>query len=801
MNKQVIDNFKKVRLWHFALAAGVFALILIALKVFGLSDSQTYPQANKGLFLFINALWADAPTLAHNLTYLGDASVILALLLCFALRAPKVWEALIAGSLLSLILTRIFKLFYAMPRPARAFGEDAFNIIGETLKGANSLPSGHTITIVTALCVVFCAFVPSARKWRAPLALGIVALAALVGLSRIGVGAHYPLDVLAGAALGCVCGIFGVIVASKTRIFAWLESRFGLLIFALFSAICVVILLKYINKYSLLIHYFALTSAIICLFIFLRAYFKQTLSANAAPIAFILIFSTLWVVFFHFPLLGFIRANLALDSLSAALFFVSLVVFLFALTAFIPLLLSLISFKITKAYFALFSLTNALAVYFIATYGVFLDKTMMGNLFNTNPAEAGEFLSLKMALWIVALGVAPACFALLLNESPRKANAAKPPRKANATKSPRKALLKFSAFTLVVLLILAGLNFKNLLWFDKHAKQLGALIMPWSYTINSGRFLASEFSKNKKEIPLPDARIADDKKAALVLVIGESARAKNFSLYGYGRETNPLLSKVPNLRRFYAKSSTTYTSASVKNMLSHKDSGTLYEILPNYLNRAGVSVLWRESNWGAPPIRIPSENIANYAKLASLYAKSNDGFESAMVAGLGEAIKAAQSPKVLIILHTSTSHGPTYFKKYPPEFERFTPVCKSVEPKGCSQGEIVNAYDNTILYTDFLLHAIITQLSALQGIDSAMIYASDHGESLGENGVFMHGIPMAFAPKEQFEIPFIVWSSNPSAIKNLAEASHFHIFHSALAFLGVESEVFDGEMSLFNKAR
>lgn len=783
MNKQISDNFAKVRLWHFALVVGIFALLLGALQLFGWSEAQTYPQIQKGIFLAINSLYSNAPTIAHNLTQLGDASVSLALLLCFALIAPKLWEALIAGSLLSLVLCQGLKAFYAMPRPARVFGDDVFNIIGEKLMGANSFPSGHTVTIFTILSILFFAFMPKARKWRLPFVLGVVLIGVLVGLSRVGVGAHYPLDVLAGALLGCVCGIFGVLVASKTRAFAWLNSRFGLLIFALLCAVGVVLALKHINTYNLVVFYLALISALACLFAILRAYFTRALNlANEAnPIAFIFVISALQVAFFHFPLLEFVRANLALDSLSAVLLFVSLVLFLFALTLLLPLLLALISFKLTKLLLAFISLTNALAVYFVSTYGVFLDKTMMGNLFNTNIAESSAFLSPKMALWIFVLGIIPAIFIFALK----------------VAKPTRKALTKLSGLTLLALIILAGINFKNLLWLDRYAKQLGALAMPYSYIINSVRYFQGELAKNKREIALPNAHITNDKKSVVVLVIGESARAQNFSLYGYSRETNPLLSKVQGLRHFDAKSSTTYTSASIKNMLSHKDSGTLYEILPNYLSRSGVSVVWRSANWGEPPLHLQS--VMRYNELSQKYASLDDSYESALVANLSEEIEGAKSPKVLIIIHTSTSHGPTYYKKYPPEFEKFTPVCKSVEPKGCSQSEIINAYDNTILYTDFLLNSIITQLRKLGQYDSTMIYVSDHGESLGENGVYMHGIPLAFAPKEQYEIPFIVWSSNANRIKNLTEATHFHIFHSVLAFLGVKSEVFDKTLNIFSE--
>ena len=557
--------------------------------------------------------------------------------------------------------------------------------------------------------------------------------------------------------------------------------------------------MQHINKYNLVVCYLALICALTSLFAILRTYFapnenfgtesntksSKESSAKNAPkanaIVFILITSVLFMAFFHFPLLAFIRANLALDSFSGILLFVSLVAFILALMAFVPFLLALISFRLSKIWLGLTALTNALAVYFVANYGVFLDKTMMGNLFNTNPTEAGEFLSFKMALWIVVLGVVPACFMFFLK----------------VAKPTRKTLAKFSAATFLVLILLAGVNFRNLLWLDKHSKQIGALIIPYSYMINSVRYLQGERAKNKREILLPSAHITNEKKSVVVLVIGESARSKNFSLYGYERDTNPLLSQVRDLKYFSAKSSTTYTSASVKNMLSHKDSNDLYEILPNYLARNGVSVYWRSANWGEPPLHLPSENIMSYAKLAQKYADFNDGYEGALVANLSDEIQNANSPKVLIVIHTSTSHGPTYYKKYPPKFEAFSPVCKSVEPKGCAQSEIINAYDNTILYTDFLLHSITLQLSGLSEYERAMIYVSDHGESLGENGVYMHGVPLAFAPKEQYEIPFIVWNSRQNGVKDLKDATHFHIFHSVLGFLGVESEVSDENLNIF----
>ena len=166
MNKQVSDNLASARLWYFAVVVGIFTLLLGVLTLFGITDTQVYPQIQKDIFLCLNSLWQRAPRLAHNLTQLGDATVLFAFLLCFALIAPKFWEALVAGSLFSLVVTHFLKSFYAMPRPARAFGENAFSIIGEKLTGANSLPSGHTVTIFTMLTVLFFAFLPRTQKAR-----------------------------------------------------------------------------------------------------------------------------------------------------------------------------------------------------------------------------------------------------------------------------------------------------------------------------------------------------------------------------------------------------------------------------------------------------------------------------------------------------------------------------------------------------------------------------------------------------------------------------------------------------------
>jgi lipid A ethanolaminephosphotransferase len=149
-------------------------------------------------------------------------------------------------------------------------------------------------------------------------------------------------------------------------------------------------------------------------------------------------------------------------------------------------------------------------------------------------------------------------------------------------------------------------------------------------------------------------------------------------------------------------------------------------------------------------------------------------------------------------LHTSTSHGPSYSKKYPPQFEKFKPVCNSVELGKCSQKELINAYDNTIVYTDYILSKIITDLKELKDYKSSMIFVSDHGESLGEKNLYMHGLPLSIAPKEQYEIPFIVWTSEGSKkVKSIKLVSQYHVFHSVLNFLNIESPIYDENKNLF----
>ena len=512
----------------------------------------------------------------------------------------------------------------------------------------------------------------------------------------------------------------------------------------------------------------------------LRNNLKLTRLYRLTLTQFVLLMSFLNFVFFHFPFYSFVFNNVDYKSFNGIIIITSLVILMLVVNAFVFYLIFFLSRLVGKFLLVLFFIINAVTVYFINTYSVIIDESMIGNVLNTNYEEASSFFSIKLIVYIILLGVIPGIYII----------------KVKIINVTLKKFLITSSLALLFIIIMAFANASNWLWIDKNSKQLGGLAMPWSYSVNISLFYIHEHQKNKKEILLPDATIKDNEKSVVVLVIGESARRQNFSLYGYKRNTNPLLSQTQNLFHFDATSCATYTTAGVKCILEHAHTDDLYEILPNYLYRNNVEVIWRTTNWGEPPVHI--QNYQN--KDALMLNCKGDGcnYDEILLSGLKEQILASKKNKILIVLHTSTSHGPTYSKKYPPQFETFKPVCNSVELGNCSHEELINAYDNTIVYTDYLLHNVIEDLKQLKEYKSAMFFVSDHGESLGEKNLYMHGIPLSIAPKEQYEIPFIVWLSDSSKqLKPDKTLSQNHVFHSVLNFLNIQSPVYDEEMNIF----
>lgn len=480
---------------------------------------------------------------------------------------------------------------------------------------------------------------------------------------------------------------------------------------------------------------------------------------------------------YHYPLFKVIVENLE-GGFNSVIITVGFAVLMLATNFLIYNLLLYLTRTVGKWIIAFTLIGDAIMLYFVNTYDVLVTDSMMGNVFNTRYSEASGYFSLSAVMYVVFLGILPATLLIL-------------------QKIDYKSLKRFGINTgiaIATMVAMVAININNFTWIDRHATKLGSLLMPWSYTVNSVRYYNAERKRNQKEILLPDATITNSRKEVVVLLIGESARRQNFSLYGYDKKTNPLLENQA-VTALTAKSAATYTTAGVKAILDHKPTDKLYEILPNYLYRAGVDVVWRTANWGEPPVHI--EKYQKVADLKSTYPDADERYDGILTVGLKEVVESSTADKMLIILHTSTSHGPTYYSKYPSEFEHFTPVCTTVEMAKAVPEELINAYDNTILYTDYLVNEVIESMKSLTDYRSCVIFISDHGESLGENNLYMHGVPMAMAPKEQVEIPFIVWTSDSSKIKAIDEAGQYHIFHSTMDFLSIDSPVYDSQMSIF----
>lgn len=484
---------------------------------------------------------------------------------------------------------------------------------------------------------------------------------------------------------------------------------------------------------------------------------------------------------FHVPAFKAVLENIE-EGWNGALIFASFAILMLAANYFFYYLLLWTGRFIGKAIIAFTFIADAISLYFINTYEVLITAAMMGNVFNTRFSEAEGFFSLSAIMYILFLGVLP-CIYLFAKKT---------------RYSTFKSFLKNIGTSLLIIALVVLANMRNTLWIDNNSTQLGSLLMPWSYTVNSIRYYSKIKKRNQKEIKLPDAQIMTESKDVVVLIIGESARRGNFSLYGYERETNPLLAK-DSVKAYTAKSAATYTTAAVKAILDHKDTGKLYEILPNYLYRNGADVVWRSYNWGQPPLHI--DKYINHKGLAERYPEADARYDGLLLEGLKEEILACDKNKQLIVLHCSTSHGPTYNKKYPKEFEKFTPVCTTVEISTADKQELLNAYDNTILYTDYLVHSVIEILKQIPDRRCCMMFVSDHGESLGEDNLFMHGMPKSVAPKEQFEIPFIVWQNdNETKMKELDEVEQFYVFHSVMNYLGMHSPFYDEKMNIFEPA-
>jgi lipid A ethanolaminephosphotransferase len=367
---------------------------------------------------------------------------------------------------------------------------------------------------------------------------------------------------------------------------------------------------------------------------------------------------------------------------------------------------------------------------------------------------------------------------------------------------------------------LLATNFKTYASVLRERKDFLASYQPGAPIVSTFRY-AAMMSKTLNTIAAPIGEDATKgvsyaratKPVLTLLVVGETARAQNFGLNGYGHETTPELAKLPIVNFEEVSSCGTSTAVSLPCMFSklpRKDysfeKGKAQQNLLDVLAHAGLKVEWWDNNTGHKGLadRIEARSFAGNEGEHCREGECDDGAFLPALRAYADNI----TEDTVLVLHQIGSHGPSYFMRYPPEAEKFAPACQTPELKSCSPEEVLNAYDNTIAYTDKTLAETINFLQAQESLSTAMLYISDHGESLGEGGLYLHGAPYFLAPKEQTHVPMILWMSDSFAAQfghntgclvdsRATPLSHDNLFHSALGMLDIETQVYDEALDLF----
>jgi lipid A ethanolaminephosphotransferase len=458
-------------------------------------------------------------------------------------------------------------------------------------------------------------------------------------------------------------------------------------------------------------------------------------------------------------------------------------------------------------------LLAAAVSYYGEHYGVFFDRHMLDNVLATHWSEARELLGLPFLRHMLLLGMVPA--ALLW--WPRLGR--RPLRRAVAV---RAAWIGGAVLVTVGGLLPVFADFASLV---RNHREVRHLVTPGNaVAAAAGRWLGRTARPAGPLLAVgQDARLAASagqrRPTLLVVVVGETARAQNFSLNGYERDTNPELARRAVVSFTDVTACGTSTEVSLPCMFSpygrrHYDEGSIlsHESLLHVAHRAGVGVLWRDNQSGCKGVcaGLPAEQL-DHAGVEGL-CPEGQCLDEVLLHGLDRVLKDRDG-NLLVVLHQLGSHGPAYYRRYPAAFRRYTPACEQDDLRLCTATEILNAYDNSLLYTDHFLARVIDFLQAQQQrFDTAMLYVSDHGESLGEAGLYLHGVPYPIAPSVQKHVPMVAWISPGLASSARLDVqclraragrplSHDNLFHSVLGLLDVETGVYEPAMDLFLPCR
>ena len=478
-------------------------------------------------------------------------------------------------------------------------------------------------------------------------------------------------------------------------------------------------------------------------------------------------------------------------------------------------LLSLLAWRWTlKPAITLFLVSAAVGSYFMVAYGVVIDRTMMVNTLQTDVRETRDLLNWRLLATVLVLAVLPVFF--LWRQTVRRKNAAR--------QTLANALTLLGACALLVLVVM--LFFQSIASVMRNHPQLRYLINPLNSFYALGSVAAQPFQRNESVVlPLgEDARLgasyaAQSKPPLLLLVLGETARSGNFAINGYQRPTTPKLALENIASQRNAWACGTSTAASLPCMFSNLGRAA-YEARPaNYqglldvLQHAGLAVLWLDNQAGCKGAcdRIP--NVDTSALKVPELCEGGECLDEVMLLGLDQRIAALPAERkakgVVVVMHQMGSHGPAYYKRSPPAFKKFLPECTSNSLQSCKGDGLLNAYDNSIVYTDHVLASAIGWLKTQQTSSTpAMLYLADHGESLGENNLYLHGMPYSVAPDVQKRVPWITWLSpgfeqrsqvSTNCLKQRLDVpiSHDNYFHSVLGLMNVQTSVYKAALDIY----
>lgn len=523
----------------------------------------------------------------------------------------------------------------------------------------------------------------------------------------------------------------------------------------------------------------------------------------------VLISSVYFGIFLNLTFWREIISKIEINNFGMILFVISLPILICSI---LYLAFNLLIVKyLAKPILILLLIISSAANYAMFNLGIVIDSDMIRNIFETNAREAGDLITWVGILWVFIGGIIPAIILVFTKIE---------------YYSLKKEFIRRLIFVLIDILVLAffaATTFKQYASFGRNNRSLRKILNTVNYTYSTFRYYQRQILAKRPFMKLDlNAKLVpyeDDDKTVLVLVIGEASRAENFSLNGYKRDTNPMLEKQ-NIAYFKnATSCGTCTAVSVPCMFSCQgrnefdvNAEKYQENLLDILQRVGYDIIWKENDDGCKGVcnRIQFEDMVQTKN--PKYCFGDYCQDDVFLDDLRNMMKNIKKDTVLI-LHTMGSHGPTYYNRYPKEFRKFTPTCDTSDIQSCQREAIVNTYDNTILYTDYIVSSMIDILKEFPQYESGLIYLSDHGESLGENNIYLHGLPYKFAPKEQTEIPMLVWLSDNmkkndyidfDCLKKEAKNGEFgqdNVFHSIISLLEINTNLYNQNLDIFKKCR